>query len=61
MQLPLLELCKGEGDLVLDKMSKLYVEELSIASAAARGEHTWAKGDGDHVGVKAAIKEPVAA
>ena len=61
LQLPLLELCKGEGDLVLDKMSKLYVEELAIASAAARGEHIWAKGEGDHVGIKAAIKEPVVA
>jgi len=61
LQLPLLELCKGEGDLVLDKMSKLYVQELAIASAAATGEHTWEKGEGDHVGVKTAIKEPVVA
>jgi fructose-bisphosphate aldolase class I len=45
-----LDLCKGKGDLVLDEMSKLYVEELAIAGAAARGEHTWAKGEGDHVG-----------
>lgn len=61
LQLPLLELCKGEGDLVLDKMSKLYVEELAIAGAAARGEHTWAKGDGDHVVIKSTVKEAVAA
>lgn len=52
MQLPLLDLCKGKDDLVLEEMSKLYVEELEIAGAAARGEHTWAKGEGDHVGAK---------
>ena len=50
LQLPLLDLCKGKDDLVLDEMSKLYVEELKIAGAAARGEHTWGKGEGDHVG-----------
>ena len=33
-------------------MSKLYVEELAIAGAAARGEHEWAEGEGDHVGAK---------
>ena len=50
LQLPLLELCKGTGELQLDEMSKLYVEELKIASAAALGEHTWNEGDGDHAG-----------
>ena len=29
-------------------MSKLYVEELKVASAAAKGKHKWAKGEGDH-------------
>lgn len=31
-------------------MSKLYVEELAIAGAAARGEWDGEEGDGDHVG-----------
>ncbi|GFH47460.1 hypothetical protein CTEN210_03935 [Chaetoceros tenuissimus] len=48
IQLPLLELCRGKGSLQLEEMSKLYVDELKIASAAALGEHEWAKGDGDH-------------
>ncbi len=58
MQLPLLDLCKGKGDLVLDDMSKLYVKELAIAGAAARGEHKWSKGEGDHVGIKVKVEEP---
>jgi fructose-bisphosphate aldolase class I len=49
IQLPLLELCKGKGELQLDEMGKLYVEELKIASAAALGVHEWNAGDGDHV------------
>ena len=53
LQLPLLDLCKGKDGLQLEEMSKLYVEELTIAGASARGEHEWAKGDGDHVGVGA--------
>ena len=56
LQLPLLDLCKGKDELQLDAMSKLYVEELKVASAAAKGEHEWKKGDGDHVG-KSAVKE----
>ena len=48
LQLPLLDLCKGKGELQLEAMSKLYVEELAIAGAAARGEHEWTKGEGDH-------------
>lgn len=55
LQLPLLDLCKGKGELQLDEMSKLYVEELKIASAAAKGEYEWKKGDGDHEGVE--VKE----
>jgi fructose-bisphosphate aldolase, class I len=57
LQLPLLDLCKGKGDLQLDAMSKLYVEELKIASAAAKGEHNYAEGEGDHVG-QVAPKKP---
>lgn len=55
LQLPLLDLCKGSGELKLDEMSKLYVEELKIASAAAKGEHEWANGAGSHK--KKAAKE----
>ena len=50
IQLPLLELCKGKGELQFEEMSKLYVEELKIASAAALGNWEWKKGDGDHKG-----------
>ena len=57
LQLPLLNLCKGKGELQLDSMSKLYVEELKIASAASLGTHEWKKGEGDHVGVP--VKELV--
>lgn len=52
LQLPLLDLCKGKGELQLDEMSKLYVDELKIAGAAARGEWEGKEGDGDHVGKK---------
>lgn len=48
LQLPLLDLCKGKGELQLEEMSKLYVEELKIASAAAKGEWEGEAGDGDH-------------
>jgi fructose-bisphosphate aldolase, class I len=61
LQLPLLDLCKGKEQLQLDEMSKLYVEELKIAGAAARGEHLWAEGEGDHVGSRKEVLEPVAA
>jgi len=30
-------------------MSELYLKELVIASAAARGEHTPRAGEGDHI------------
>jgi fructose-bisphosphate aldolase class I len=52
LQLPLLDLCKGKGELQLKEMEKLYLEELAIAGAAARGVHEWASGEGDHVGLK---------
>ncbi len=41
-------------------MSKLYVEELKIASAAALGQHAWEEGDGDHVGEEAKVLEMAA-
>lgn len=50
LQLPLLDLCRGKGELLLDEMSNLYLKELKIASAAAKGEYEWINGDGDHVG-----------
>eukprot|EP00304_Pavlova_gyrans_P002526 CAMPEP_0206048652 /NCGR_PEP_ID=MMETSP1466-20131121/24722_1 /ASSEMBLY_ACC=CAM_ASM_001126 /TAXON_ID=44452 /ORGANISM="Pavlova gyrans, Strain CCMP608" /LENGTH=394 /DNA_ID=CAMNT_0053423719 /DNA_START=44 /DNA_END=1228 /DNA_ORIENTATION=+ len=49
LQLPLLELCKGKGELQLEEMSKLYVDELKIASAAALGKYDAPAGAGDHV------------
>ncbi len=49
LQLPLLDLCKGKGELQLEEMGKLYVEELKLASASALGEYEWNAGDGDHV------------
>jgi len=52
LQLPLLDLCKGKDGFQLEAMSKLYVENLAIAGAAALGEHEFAKGEGDHVGTK---------
>jgi len=54
IQLPVLDLCKGKGELQLEEMSKLYVEELAIASSAAKGEYDWKAGDGAHVGVDTA-------
>lgn len=58
LQLPLLQLCKGKGgELQLEEMSKLYLKELQIASAAARGEHQWKDGEGDHKGVEHSSKK----
>lgn len=50
IQLPLLDLCKSKGCLCLDEMSNLYLDELAIAGAAARGEWMAQSGDGDHKG-----------
>jgi fructose-bisphosphate aldolase class I len=50
LQLPILDLCKGKDGLQLGAMSELYIEELAIAGAAASGEHSWKKGEGDHKG-----------
>ena len=56
LQLPLLELCRGKGELCLEEMGKLYVKELEIAGMAARGEHEWKEGEGSHgVGKKAMV------
>ena len=61
LQLPLLELCRGKGELQLEDMAKLYVEELKIAGAAALGEWDGEKGDGDHAGKAVESKEAVVA
>lgn len=55
LQLPLLELCKGKGELQLEEMASLYVDELKIASAAAKGEHEWSNGEGAHAAKEAAL------
>jgi fructose-bisphosphate aldolase class I len=52
IQMPLFQLCKGTGELQLEAMGELYVKELAIASAAARGEWTRSGTDGDHKGKK---------
>jgi fructose-bisphosphate aldolase class I len=56
VQLPLFELCRDSAlardpisNLPLDAMAVLYVKHRAIASAAAKGEHIPALGDGDHV------------
>jgi hypothetical protein len=56
-----LDLCKGKGKLQLDEMSKLYVEELKIAGAAAVGAHQWKDGEGDHKGRSQKAAEPAVA
>ena len=48
LQMPLFQLCKGKDGLQLEAMSELYLKELAIASAAARGEHVPGAGEGDH-------------
>ena len=50
LQLPLLKLCRRNGELQFDSMRKLYLEELQLASAAAKGEHVWKCGEGNHDG-----------
>mmetsp|Transcript_16778 Transcript_16778/g.24810 ORF Transcript_16778/g.24810 Transcript_16778/m.24810 type:complete len:378 (-) Transcript_16778:1818-2951(-) len=47
IQLPLLDLCKESGELEIEQMSKLYKEELQIASRASLGKLNDLK-DGDH-------------
>ena len=48
LQLPLLELARGGKGLCLEEMSALYLEELKVAGAAARGEHAPGPGEGAH-------------
>merc|ERR1712078_835674 len=48
LQLPLLELARGGKGLCLEEMSALYLEELQVAGAAARGEHAPKPGEGAH-------------
>ena len=51
LQLPLLELCRKNppgSPLPIAEMSALLARELEIAGAAARGEHRWKAGEGDH-------------
>ena len=55
LQLPLLELARETGTLCLDQMSDLYLEELKIAGAAARGEYTPKGSEGAHVPKKVAV------
>ena len=51
LQLPLLELCKDRGgELQLDEMGKLYIEELKMASAAATGNLQCSAESGSHKG-----------
>lgn len=50
LQIPLLDLCKGETKLCLEEMSKLYMAELKIAGAAATGVWDANLKAGDHVG-----------
>lgn len=49
LQMPLFELCRGHGDLRLEEMSALYLDELKIAGAAARGEYEPQGDEGAHV------------
>lgn len=49
LQLPLMDLCKGTGELQLDAMAELYLRELEIAGAAALGQYDPPlPGAGDH-------------
>jgi fructose-bisphosphate aldolase class I len=48
LQLPLLQLCAGKGELDVPAMTTLYIKELKIASAAALGQLELKLGKGDH-------------
>ena len=55
IQLPILDLCKGKGgELPLEEMEQLYIDELKIASDASLGQYEPPAGasDGAHVGVR---------
>lgn len=63
LQMPLFELCRGTGELQLEAMEALYLAELAVAGAAARGEYEPQPGEGDHrpAGVAAPAAATVAA
>jgi fructose-bisphosphate aldolase class I len=46
LQMPLFALC--QGSLKLPEMEALYLQELAVASAAAKGEYKPKAGEGDH-------------
>merc|ERR1711879_334412 len=52
LQMPLFELCRGKniggGDLPIEEMGALYKKELAVASAASKGTHSPAAGEGAH-------------
>jgi len=51
IQMPLFAICKEQGgnlDAAIPLMSSLYLEELKMASDAAKGVYTWAGDDGSH-------------
>jgi len=51
LQMPLFELCRDNGGkMPLTEMGALYKQELAIAAAAAKGEHSPAPGEGAHKG-----------
>jgi hypothetical protein len=50
LQLPLLDLCRGKAELCLDEMSRLYVDELKVASEASLGTFMWKGATGGHQG-----------
>lgn len=53
LQMPLFDLCIGKGGAVpIADMGKLYLAELRIAAAAAKGEHKPKDGEGAHLGKK---------
>jgi fructose-bisphosphate aldolase class I len=61
LQLPLFQLCKGTGELQLDAMAALYLEELKVAAAAARGEWNPTTNPAAGAHVPPRVGEPAAA
>jgi hypothetical protein len=51
LQMPLFALC--QGSLKLPEMEALYLQELAVASAAAKGAYKPKAGEGDHKPPKA--------
>ena len=52
IQFPLLEICKkhkGILDSALPEMEDLYLKELEVCAAAAKGTHTWRENEGAHI------------